>query len=99
MLALHTVALAHDDHDWIRQGGFKDADGYPCCDPRDCKMVPAAAVDELPSGDFRYLPTDETIPRRDTRQSPDGNYWRCHWYFNGKEQTRRLCFWRPVRRS
>ena len=99
MLMLDTAALAHDEHDWIRQRGYKDAEGQPCCDPKDCKMIPASAIDELPTGDFRYRPTGETIARGDTRQSPDNNYWRCHWYFNGQEQTRRLCFWRPEPRS
>ncbi|TWT04085.1 hypothetical protein [Reyranella sp. CPCC 100927] len=91
-----TSAMAHDEHDWIRQRGYKDIEGQACCDPTDCKRVPVALVEELPGGDFRYVPTGETIPRAETRPSPDGNFWRCHWYEQGKERTRRLCFWRPL---
>jgi hypothetical protein len=92
------AARAHGGHDWIREGGFKDGDGNPCCDPRDCRMIPVASgdVEELENGDFRYLPTGEVIPRADTRPSPDQNFWRCWWYVNGREVTRQRCFWRPV---
>jgi hypothetical protein len=90
------LAWGHDDHDWIRKGEFKDAAGDSCCDPRDCKAVPANDVVELANGDFRYLPTGETIPRAETRPSPDDQYWRCFWHENGVQKTRKLCFWHPV---
>ena len=94
-------ASAHDHWDWIRQGDFRDAAGQPCCDVKDCKMIPVNSGDvvELDGGDFKYMPTGEIIPRRETRQSPDQNYWRCHWYENGLQVTRKLCFWRPVKDS
>jgi hypothetical protein len=94
-------ASAHDQWDWIREGDFRDAAGQPCCDIKDCKMIPvnSAEVIELDGGDFKYMPTGEVIPRRETRQSPDHNYWRCHWYENGQQVTRKLCFWRPARDS
>jgi hypothetical protein len=92
---------AHDHWDWIRQGDFRDSDGQSCCDARDCKMIPvnSGEVIELDSGDFEYTPTGEVIPRNQTRKSPDHNYWRCHWYENGQQVTRKLCFWRPSRDS
>lgn len=92
-------ARAHDDHDWIRKGGFSDANGYPCCSKVDCKAVPASEVEEQPNGDFLYLPRAETIKRTDTRISPDHQYWRCFYFQNGVDVTRRKCFWRPARQS
>ena len=94
-------AGAHDHWDWIRQGDFRDAEGQSCCDDRDCKMIPvnSGEVIELDGGDFKYTPTGEVIPRSQTRKSPDHHYWRCHWYENGQEVTRKLCFWRPSRDS
>lgn len=55
---------AHDHWDWIRQGDFRDVAGQPCCDVKDCKMIPATSGDvvELANGSFQYMPTGEVIP-------------------------------------
>jgi hypothetical protein len=101
ILLLAGPALAHDDYDFIRRGDFRDARGNHCCGPADCRKIPVASGDviELDNGDFRYMPTNEVIPRADTRPSPDGNFYRCFWHEDGVQKTRRLCFWRPVRDS
>lgn len=98
LVAPHKRAWGHGEHDWIRQGDFRDASGNPCCSELDCRMHPVSSGDviELDNGDFRYVPTGEVVPREQTRPSPDGNYWRCFWHENGQEKTRKLCFWRPA---
>jgi len=99
LLAGPTLALAHGDWDWIRQGDFRDSLGKPCCGPNDCRMVPDSEVEELKNGDFKLRSTGENIPRSQTRPSPDAHYWRCHYYVNGKSFTRTRCFWHPVKDS
>ena len=64
MFLLTVPALAHDWYPW------------ECCSGRDCKMLPAGAVREVPGGYF-IVETREFVAYRDSRPSPDGEYHRC----------------------
>lgn len=91
-------AKAHDRWDWIRIGDYRDWMGQSCCGPADCEKIEASKVEERADGSFFIAPGDH-VERRDTKVSPDGNYWRCTWHENGVKKTRRGCFWRPGRES
>ena len=82
-------ALAHDD--WISQQRLVDPiSGEWCCDHKDCAPVQKNGVQEVPGGYFVYK-TGETVPyRRVVWKSPDGAWWLCHMYKNGKPVVRCL---------
>jgi hypothetical protein len=83
-------ALAHDDHDWIRQGGYRSPlTNEWCCGEDDCVPVPADQVEPTPAG-WRILPTGEVVPYVDTLRSEDGRFWRCH-----QPNGVRRCFFAP----
>jgi hypothetical protein len=83
-------AIAHDDHDWIRQGGYRSpATAEWCCGKDDCVVVPAVEIEAAEPG-WRIIPTGETVPYRETLPSQDGHFWRCH-----RPNGSRRCFFAP----
>lgn len=102
LIFIATPLSAHDDADWIRQGGYRNGANELCCGPRDCAAIPASAVKVTAAGYRVNVPgyasphglgligaINETVPYSDALPSPDGGYWRCAW--GGK----RRCFFAP----
>ncbi|MGE0713913.1 MAG: hypothetical protein AB7P02_00615 [Alphaproteobacteria bacterium] len=75
---LPLAAAAHDDADWIRQGGYLDSDGNRCCGPEDCFRVPDGAVRRVPNG-WVTPSTGQTWTERTPGffRSPDLTPWWC----------------------
>lgn len=82
--------LAHDDHDWIRKGGYRSPlTNEWCCDKDDCVPIPAENVSPTAPG-WLIVPTGEVVPYIDTLPSEDGRFWRCH-----QPNGVRRCFFAP----
>lgn len=83
-------ALAHDDAEWIRRDGFKNAIGELCCGPRDCSALRDGDV-RVTSAGYYIVSLKETVPFGEALPTPAaiGGYWRCAW-----GGTRR-CFFAP----
>lgn len=87
-------ASAHDEHDWIRKGGYRSPlTNEWCCGKEDCVPIPAKEVDPTPAG-WRIESTGEVVPYVDTLPSEDGRFWRCH-----QPNGVRRCFFVPPGRS
>jgi hypothetical protein len=73
------VARAHDEHDWIRSGGYRSPTTAEwCCGQDDCVSIPAADMEAMHGGGWLVMPTQERVPARETLPSQDGRFWRCH---------------------
>lgn len=88
--------------EWMMDGGYQSGSTKEhCCSPnRDCNVVPDTDL-ELTAAGWRYKPTGEIVPERDTFRSrdPQGRHWRCagtiYWYGNAREQKTRCLFVAP----
>ena len=93
-------ALAHDPHPgWMMEPQYKNNQGEHCCSPnRDCKPIPDRDLELTPRG-WKYLPTGEVIPERNTFRSRDTTHWRCegtiYWYSNIRQSKTRCLFVAP----
>ena len=87
-LATLSLACAHDDADWIRRNGHRNAAGELCCGERDCAALAGGDVLAVAAG-YRIKSIGETIPFAEALPSPDGRYWRCEW------GGQRKCFFAP----
>ena len=86
---LPSMALSHDEFDWIRSGKFlSPVDGSHCCGEQDCRFVPEEGVSEIKGG--YMLRTGEFVPYAEVNPSRDGRFWRCHF-----PDGRRRCFFGP----
>ncbi|HJQ57704.1 MAG TPA: hypothetical protein VJ890_12395 [Vineibacter sp.] len=93
-LGLAPGAFAHDEHDWIRKGGYRSPlTNEWCCGKEDCVPIPASQVDPTPAG-WHIESTGEVVPYVDTLPSEDGRFWRCH-----QPNGVRRCFFVPPGRS
>lgn len=88
LLAAADAALAHGDHDWIREGGYKGVDGASCCGQDDCDRIPAARVERTPQG-YRLPDYGLFVPFRQAQTSEDGEYWIC------RDDKAMRCFFAP----
>ncbi|HKU99071.1 MAG TPA: hypothetical protein VJR58_27510 [Vineibacter sp.] len=87
-------AHAHDDHDWIRKGGYRSPlTNEWCCGQDDCVTIPADEVEATGPG-WWIKPTGEVVPYIDTLPSQDGRFWRCH-----QPNGVRRCFFVPPKTS
>ena len=90
-------AYAHGDADWIRQGEFKSKAGSSCCGEQDCERFPKQNVVLKEDGfyelHYQWKQTDvtENFPIKETKNSVDDDYWRCHYSTDGKTK----CFFAP----
>lgn len=87
---LVTASLFTPIHDhWIN--GFQNARGEWCCGEKDCQQVEAREVE----GGYRVFFSSggvisEFVPFRETQQSKDDHFWRCH-----RPDGSRRCFFAP----
>ena len=84
-----SVALAHDDYDWIRRRGHLSADGKPCCGKEDCTALAPEQVKQTPDG-YSLLEFGLVVPYRRTLASEDGKFWLCMTSI-----TKVRCFFAP----
>lgn len=73
-VALASVALAHDDAQWIADGKYRASSGELCCGPTDCGIVPAHEVRHVPDG---YVVRGYHVPLGEILPSHDGKVWAC----------------------
>lgn len=93
MLLAPTLTLAHDEHEWINNGKYKNQRGEHCCGKGDCERISEQEV--FDGGDyFIFKPTNERINRNHAHKSEDGNFHRCFYRSNGVKMTR--CFFYPI---
>jgi hypothetical protein len=85
VLVLAPIALAHDS--WINQLRLTDPQsGEWCCNMHDCRSEQVAEI----AGGY-LVQTGEVIPySRVIWRTPDGTWWRCRKYVDGKDVTRCL---------
>jgi len=94
LVALVSSAHAHDDHDWIRKGGYRSPlTNEWCCGKEDCVAIPADEVEATTPG-WWLKTTGEVVPYIDTLPSQDGRFWRCH-----QPNGVRRCFFVPPKTS
>lgn len=86
--ALAGPARTHDQHDWIRKGGYKGVDGSSCCGKDDCDQLPASRVERTPEG-YRLRDFGLFVPNRQTQTSEDGKFWLC------RDAKLMRCFFAP----
>ena len=73
-LLLASPALAHNDHEWVREGGFKSPTGIDCCDKNDCHVLPTDQLLPVEGGWAVYWKgKTEIVSEKETiKHSPDG---------------------------
>lgn len=81
-------AKAHDNAQWIQDGGYKNAVGELCCGKRDCFELSDGDV-KITAGGYFIVSIKETVPFAEAAPSPDGKFWRCQW------GGMRKCFFAP----
>jgi|TARA_R110000803_G_scaffold210841_1_gene284336 hypothetical protein len=74
------TANAHGEHEWINEGGYKNALGQHCCGFEDCPTVESSNIKTLPDG------YQVTMPNGGVLIIPNGASYGSH------EQTPRACY-------
>ena len=75
-LIASTNALAHGEHDWIRQHGYQALDGHPCCGIDDCYKIKPEEV-SIQGNMYLVKKWGATFPIVRTLPSDDGYFWLC----------------------
>ena len=81
-------AAAHDAHDWINKGGYRNASGDHCCGKDDCFKLEAKDVEQLREG-YSVPSHGVTVPYKEAQRSEDEHYWIC------RTSAKMRCFFAP----
>lgn len=87
MKAVFTIALcgllftpeagAHGEHNWVRQGGYKNWRGHGCCGVHDCRTLASHQWAWRPDGSAVDLWNGESVARQNILPSETGDVVRC----------------------
>jgi hypothetical protein len=75
-----TASVAHGDHAWINEQGYKAANGTHCCGWSDCLELALADVRETPAG---WETPYGAVDKRGVYHSRDGRVWVCRRHHRG----------------